>query len=150
MRIELRQRYKSIGTLSTEELPDFAVLIGRNGAGKTQILEALNEGRAKVPGIGAEEIELYDMFSFHPPNTRPANRDANQFARDTADAYLLSRLGGQPPIETAAAIFDQFASDTECNSGVQARDDFVRNLRNEIRQIPDFTVFRAARPRISL
>ena len=42
MRIELRQPYKSIATLETEDLPDFAILIGRNGAGKTQLLEALN------------------------------------------------------------------------------------------------------------
>ena len=36
MKIELRQPYKSIQTLETQELPDFAILIGRNGAGKTQ------------------------------------------------------------------------------------------------------------------
>ena len=44
MKIELKQRHKSITDLNTEELPDFAILIGRNGAGKTQLLEALNEG----------------------------------------------------------------------------------------------------------
>ena len=44
MRIQIRQSYKSIETLTTEELPDFAILIGRKGAGKTQLLEAINEG----------------------------------------------------------------------------------------------------------
>ena len=141
MRIELNQPYKSIATLTTEELPDFAILIGRNGAGKTQLLDALKEGRAVIPGIGAEGIELYDMVSFHPPNASVANRQSNQFAQDTADAYLLSRAGGRPPIETAAAIFNQFAGDIERNSGVQTHDDFVRNLRDEVRHLPDFTVF---------
>ena len=140
MRIKLKQPYKSIATLSTEELPDFAILIGRNGAGKTQLLDALKEGQAKIPGIGVDEIELYDMASFVPPNTNQANRHANQFAQVTADAYL-SPPGDQPPIETAAAIFDQFASDIEYNSGVRARDDFVRDLRDEVRRLPDFTVF---------
>ena len=67
MRIELRQPYKSIATLETEDLPDFAVLIGRNGAGKTQLLGALKEGLAAILGIGVDEIESYDMVSFGPP-----------------------------------------------------------------------------------
>ena len=67
MRIELQQAYKSIATLTTEDLPDFAVLIGRNGAGKTQILEALKEGHAVVSGVGLKDIELYDMTSFQAP-----------------------------------------------------------------------------------
>ena len=43
MKIELKQPYKSISTLTTEELPDFAILIGRNGVGKTQLLGTLKE-----------------------------------------------------------------------------------------------------------
>ena len=141
MRIELNRPYMSIATLTTEDLPDFAVLIGRNGAGKTQLLGALKEGQAQIPGIGVNEIELYDMNSFRPPNASHADRHANLFARDTADAYLLSGNDDRPLIETAAAIFDQFAGDIERNSGIQARDDFEKNLRDEIRSLPDFTVF---------
>ena len=141
MRIELSQQYRSIATLTTEELPDFSILIGRNGAGKTQLLYALKEGQAVIPDIGVDEIELYDMVSFQSPNSGAANRGANRFAQDTSDAYLLSPPGGQPPIETASAIFDQFASDIECESGAQARDDFERNLKDDIQHLPDFAVF---------
>ncbi len=141
MKIELQEPYKSIATLITEELPDFATLIGRNGAGKTQLLSALNDGMAIVPGIGADEIELYDMVSFQPPNTNSANRNANQFAQSTADAYLLSPPGGQPPIETAEAIFNESASDIERDAGLEARDDFERKLREEVRHLRDFAVF---------
>ena len=70
MRIELGQPYKSITTLTTEELPEFAILIGRNGAGKTQLLEALMQGVAVVPDVGVDEIELYNMVSFRPPQRR--------------------------------------------------------------------------------
>lgn len=143
MRIELRQPYKSIATLITEELPDFAVLIGCNGVGKTQLLRALKEGLAVIPDIDAREIELYDMGSFRPPNASEANRQANRFARNTADAYLLSRPDGRPLIETAATIFGQFSGDIERDSGVQAREEFECNLRNEIREMPDFAVFAA-------
>ena len=144
MRIELRQPYKSITNLTTEELPDFAILIGRNGAGKTQLLEALMDGAAVIPNIVGNEIEMYDMVRFRPPNAGQANRQANLFARSTADAYLLSQSGERPRIETAKAIFDHCAGDIERDSGVEARGDFERNLRDEIRQIPDFAVFAAA------
>ena len=136
MKIELKQPYKSISTLTTEELPDFAILIGRNGVGKTQLLGALKEGQAVIPAIGVGEMELYDMDSFRPPNTNEADRNTSQFARDTANAYLMSSPGEQPLIETAAAIFDEFARDIECNSGVQARNDFESNLRDEVRHSP--------------
>ena len=143
MRVELRQPYKSIATLTTEDLPDFAVLIGRNGAGKTQLLDALKEGAALIPHIRADEIEKYDMTDFRPPNGSGANRHANQFAQMTADAYLLSSPGGQPRIETAAYVFRQFFGEVEMDSDTQEREDFERKLRDEIRQLPDFTVFGA-------
>ena len=140
MNIKLNNPYKSIAALETEDLPDLAILIGRNGAGKTQLLGALKEGQAVIPGIGVDEIELYDMVSFHPPNASRADRQVNQFAQVTADAYL-SPPSGQPPIESAEAIFHQFVSDIGRDSGSQARDDFERNLRDEIRRLPDFAVF---------
>ena len=143
MRINLLGSYKSIAHLKTEELPDFVVLIGRNGAGKTQLLGALKEGIAEIPGIGVDEIESYDMVSFSTPNTNGANRNINQFAKRAADAYLLSPTGDYPPIATAAAIFEQFADRIESDSGLQARDDFECNLREEIQHLPDFTVFAA-------
>ena len=132
MQIELNHRYKSIETLTTEDLPDFAVLIGRNGAGKTQLLEALRGGAASIPGVGVDEIEMYDMVTFGPPNTSQADRNSFQFAQVTADAYLLSQSGDRSSSEIAAAIYDQFA-----------RKDYasVQDLREEIRHVPDFTVF---------
>ena len=142
MRIQLRQPYLSIASLQTDDLPDFATLIGRNGAGKSQLLVALKEGRAIIPGISVDRIELYDMTSFRSPNTGSANRNANRFARLTADEYLRSSQGDQPPIETAAMIFNECASEIEQDSGPQARNDFEKTLRDEARKLPDFSVFR--------
>ena len=134
MRIELKQPYKSIASLTSEEIPDFAILIGRNGAGKTQLLEALKEGRARIPDVDVDDMELYDMVSFCPPKTSRANRNSNQFAQLTADTYLLSQSGGRPTIESAVAIFDQFASND---------DDLVHSLTEDVRHMPEFTVFAA-------
>ena len=131
MKIELNHRYRSIETLVAEELPDFAVLVGRNGAGKTQLLEALKGGAAAIPGVGLDEIEMYDMGTFSPPNTNRADRNSYQFAQVTADTYLLSQSGGRSLIEVAADIYNRFVSD----------DSLVHNLKEEIQHMPDFTVF---------
>ncbi len=104
MKIDLNHRYQSIAALKIEDLPDFAILIGR-GAGKTP---RLNEGGDSWHG--ADEIELHNLSSFHPPNTNRAGRNTNQFALNTADAYLLSQSGRPAPIEAAAIFLDQLAS----------------------------------------
>ena len=141
MRIQLGQSYKSIETLTTEELPDFAILIGRNGVGKTQLLEAINEGPAGIPSVSRDEIELYDMTSFGSPNSGSANRAVNQFARTTADAYLLAPPEGRSAVKTTEEIFEQFLSDIERDSGAGERDEFTRSLKDEILRLPDFAVF---------
>ena len=141
MRIELGQPYKSIETLATEELPDFAILIGRNGTGKTQLLEAIKNGPAKILGTARDEIELYDMTSFGSPNSGQANRAVNQFARSTADAYLLSSPEDRSAVKAAEEIFVQHIREIEGHSGSGERDEFVRNLKNEIQGVPDFGVF---------
>lgn len=149
MRINLQQPYMSIASLETKELPNFAVLIGRNGAGKTQLLAALKDGHAVMDGTSSKDIELYDMVSFHSSNSGPANRNANQFAKVTADKYLLAQPGDQALIETATEIFRQYAEDIERTSGVEQRDEFMRDLREEIKDLPDFTVFSDNRERSS-
>ncbi len=141
MSIELREPYKSIHALRAEELPDFAILIGRNGSGKTQLLEALRGGSAVIPGVSVTDTEFFDMSSFRSPNTSGANRHGNHFAKATADAYLLPRPDQPPYREIASALFDQVANEIEGATGAGARDDFERTLRDEVQRSPDFTVF---------
>ncbi len=141
MRIELKRPHKSIETFPTMDLPGFAVLIGRKGAGKTQLLDALRQGAAEVAGISIHDVEMYDMATFHPPDTGGANRHGNNFAKSTADVYLLSQPGGPSPAETASAIFDQFAGDIARTSGPGAREDFVHSLRTEVEDLADFAIF---------
>ena len=145
MRIDLNRSHKSITSLTTEELPDFAVLIGRNGAGKTQLLAALKEGQAVVPGIGRDDIELYDMVSFQTPNANVGNRNSNRFGKDTADAYLIAPPSGRSLTAIAAEIFEHFVGEIQLTSGAEERNEFIRNLKDEIRRLPDFIVFEPAR-----
>ena len=81
------------------------------------------------------------MASFRSPNTGAANRTANLFAKVTADRYLLVQDGDRSPIATATDIFRQCTEDIEHTSGVEQRDEFVRKLREDIRCLPDFSVF---------
>ena len=126
--ISLERQHLSIGTLVCPVLPDFAVLTGRNGAGKTQLLHALMERHAVVPGIPQHEIELYDMFSFSPPNNRPGNRHSNQFARKTASDYLHGTQG-PPPVTIAAEIFDRYTAEIERECGMLARQLMIAHRR---------------------
>ena len=142
MKIELKQPHKAIYSLDSAELPEFAILIGRNGAGKTQLLNSLKDGTATISGIGRDEIELFDMVSFNPPNAdRPRVKPNRTLAQATAEAYLLSNPSGEALIDTAAAIFDKHVADNERANGVQSTQDFVSSLRDEIKHLPDAAVF---------
>ena len=142
LKITLNRPYLSIGTLICSELPDFAVLTGRNGAGKTQLLGALSTGHAAVAGIEHHEIELYDMASFCPSDSTPGKWHSNQFARTTARDYVD---GDQEPspVTVALEIFQHHTAEIERQNGKDARHEFVTNLRHRIERTPDFNVFPA-------
>ena len=72
LQIRLSGAYRSIEKLDASSLPGFAILIGRNGIGKTQPLKALAEGAAIASEIPQDEIEMYDFASFAPGNSAPA------------------------------------------------------------------------------
>ena len=141
MKIQLAEHHKSIQGIETSELPDFAVLIGRNGAGKTQLLTALKEGHAQVPGVSRHAIELFNMHTFQVPDSRVGTRTSNDFAKNTADAFLIGTPSGPSPAQNAEEIFDQVAAEVAETSGDEARDEFVANLRERVRQLPDFTLY---------
>ena len=140
--ITLNKQYLSIGTLTCSELPDFAVLTGRNGAGKTQLLQALSRGDATVAGIKSDEIEFYDMASFCPPESTVGNWQSNQLqlARTTASNYVD---GDQEPSLVAIAldIFQHHTAEIERQNGIDARDEFVASLRHRTERTPDSSVF---------
>ena len=63
--------YKSIVTLDTTEVPNFVVLTGRNGSGKTHLLEALDNGSVKsnLTSDYQRDILLYDWDNIIPKDT---------------------------------------------------------------------------------
>lgn len=63
--------YKSITSLAAVDLPHFVVLTGRNGSGKSHLLEALKNGHVKSSLVGNHntEVILYDWNSIIPKDT---------------------------------------------------------------------------------
>lgn len=63
--------YKSIRSLPSIDLPPFVVLTGRNGSGKTHLLEALRDGKVKSSLVGniQTDVILYDWNSIIPKDT---------------------------------------------------------------------------------
>jgi predicted ATPase len=60
------QEYKSIKHLPIATLPDFTVITGVNGSGKTHFLEALRKGRISASGTQLGDIKYYNWTSLVP------------------------------------------------------------------------------------
>ena len=140
MKITLKRPYRSIGALSCPELPNFVVLTGRNGAGKTQILQAIRNGSAAVSGVSKKQVELYDLSSFRPPDNTLANWQSSQFARETAGNYLEGEHEPSPK-SVASKIFKRHATEAGERGGKMGRKKFEGELRKRIGSTPDFKVF---------
>ena len=69
MHVKLKNPVPSIQQMDDFDLPDFAVLIGRNGIGKTHLLKAMAGGSAEISGVSRSSIELYDINSFQPKHS---------------------------------------------------------------------------------
>ncbi len=139
MKIELKRSYLSISELECPELPDFTVLTGQNGAGKTQLLQALQGGHAAVPGIDEKSIELYDLASFQ-PNAGGGGIASIDLAKSTARHYLESH-DGMLLIDVAREIYEQFKSRRESGESPEGGNAFDRDLRRRIKRVRDFSRF---------
>ncbi|MYC16557.1 MAG: ATP-binding protein [Gemmatimonadetes bacterium] len=131
MRIKFEQPYLSIKNLNEIDLPDFTMLIGRNGVGKTQLLEAIKQGYVSVAGISSSEIEMYDLDSFRLTDSRDANWESSSFASRVAEKYF-TQGADLAPVKTAKKIFKQVISDFGLIEGSDSRRQFEEELRNTI------------------
>jgi predicted ATP-binding protein involved in virulence len=77
MRLIFRKKYKSIDSFDPIDLPQFTVLTGVNGAGKSHLLEALELGHVSLEGIPANDpnglrpTRRFDSTSLVPSDTGP-------------------------------------------------------------------------------
>ncbi|MBK2267707.1 OLD family protein [Francisella philomiragia] len=65
MNLEFVCKYKSIDSIEVPQLPNFTILTGLNGSGKTHLLEAIKSGNIKVSDFQKDEIVLYNYATFN-------------------------------------------------------------------------------------
>ena len=140
MHIELRHPYLSVKEMSGLDLPEFSVLIGRNGIGKTQLLDAIIAGHAVVTDVATSHIEKYDINSFKTNDSKRISwRDCIQ-GEMMADRYFSAKSG--PSLsETAEHIFSKILSDFQIEEKSDECRQFEEQIRNHILQTPEFAYF---------
>lgn len=142
MRLDFKNRHLSIKSLPSFELPNFAVLIGRNGVGKTQLLDAVKDGNISVAGIPTQEIEKYDMDSFQTRQAGSASWGDGFFVQHTAEAYFSGKRS-LSLVDVARDIFEETLKNFSLTEGSEDYLTFEAGLRESIRKMLPFGPFPA-------
>lgn len=80
MQIKIDKKYRSIDSQSEFELPDFAVITGKNGSGKTHLLEAISRRNISTVEINGQIIQKVRYIAFNglnPNITEKCNEHEN-------------------------------------------------------------------------
>lgn len=86
MKLTFSQQHKSISSLPTAELPNFVVITGKNGSGKTHLLEAIKSGAVLVEDLPRADgnILSFDWGNFAAKVTDNASPDQIYKQREQA------------------------------------------------------------------
>lgn len=89
IKLAFKKPYKSLRKLAYTELPDFTVITGLNGSGKTHFLEAIREGAIAVEGcaVGPKigDIRFFNWDTLVPKDAGPTN--PLQLAQERSTAW---------------------------------------------------------------
>ncbi len=135
MLIRFGSTYSSIGPFDPVELPDFVVLTGLNGAGKSQLLEAIEKENVKVDDIDVKDIVRYSNDTFRiggEPNVT-GQSIANEALQswNYVQQQLLPHEAGSIGI---TAVVQQPLQD---NAPVSTFEDYMVRLKNFLNSNPN-------------
>ena len=65
MRIRIHKKYKSIKAPQEFDLPDFVVLTGKNGTGKSHLMEAMSKYEYAIVSEGERELPKIKFIGFN-------------------------------------------------------------------------------------
>lgn len=71
MKVKFIQKHKSITSFDESTIVDFSIFLGVNGAGKTHLLKALQEGFVAIDNISKEKVSYFNLQTFLIKNQRP-------------------------------------------------------------------------------
>ncbi|MBD8387912.1 ATP-dependent endonuclease [Dysgonomonas sp. BGC7] len=96
MQIKLKNQYKSLYPFESENLSDFSVITGKNGSGKSQLLELLyykSQNRAEVNQIDISIIPYFNKIQFEGISKQSAfkiNHDEwKKSLKKTVDLFIV-------------------------------------------------------------
>ncbi len=92
MKLVYQKDYISIGEFDSVELPDFVVLTGTNGSGKTHLLEAIENKSVVIKGAGNSKIVHFDYRNFNLENEAPYNARQIIDERNSAWGFFQSNV----------------------------------------------------------
>ncbi len=87
MKIKFKEKYLSIDQFNDVELPDFTILTGVNGSGKSHLLQAIEQAKIEVEDIGKSDIVHFNYETFRLENEGRFN--AYQFTTEKDAAWNI-------------------------------------------------------------
>ncbi len=84
MKLKFNDKYLSIEQFDTVEIPDFMVLTGVNGSGKSHLLEALKNKKVEIIGMENSNIVLFNYENFRLDNEPEFNAYQLSAERESA------------------------------------------------------------------
>ena len=136
MYVKLRHPISPIKQMGEFHLPDFSVLIGRNGVGKTRLLKAITNGSVTVSGVSPSDIEEYDINSFQPNDSGRGGWAHASFFHATDRSFFFP-TSGPSLVEIAEDIFKKTLNEFGLH-GASERVKFEDDVRMAVRKLPDF------------
>lgn len=116
MKLKHLRDYLSITKFEDVDLPNFTVLTGRNGAGKTQLLHAIVNGAVVTDARGGSAA-FYDYSSFRLSGTAPVSLHGLEELKTRAANLIFDQNG--TPTDRATAIYKRL---------IQRSDDAMREV----------------------
>lgn len=114
MKLEFGRKYKSIGRFNPVDLEQFSIITGKNGSGKTHLLESIKRGSCRIDSIDTRDIVLFDLIAFTIENE--AEYETRKITEEKNNAWSV--FGGKNQntiynIKILAGLADQYLTKAE-------------------------------------
>lgn len=118
MKINFENNYKSIHLFNEINIPNFSVFVGKNGSGKTHILEGIKAGSIKADAILKEEITYFDLRNFLITNQKKITKRSLEDEKENA-WNLVNQFKNQNLQDNKARIQTQITNHSRNNYKLQ-------------------------------
>lgn len=93
MKVSFSKDFNSIGQFKDIDLPDFTVLTGLNGSGKTHLMKAIKAGAVTIDSVPIHEVAYYTYHDFIVPKPEVLNSQQIKSHRNQTWQYFNGEVG---------------------------------------------------------